>query len=187
MKESGHIINPKQALFIQYFIDPESKTFSNCLQSGIAAGFSPTYAENIASRRPKWFLEAITSHRISDDQAVMEAEESLRELRTMNIVNETLTEGGEVLKKRDAGLASVKLRAAEITLRTLAKDKYSERKELTGAGEAPLIERAAVNEALSALDKNVRVAAVLEEEAQDNSFIEDDTESKVETGGEITA
>ena len=39
--------DPRQSLFLQYYLDPKSKTFSNALQSGIRAGYSAEYSQSI--------------------------------------------------------------------------------------------------------------------------------------------
>lgn len=52
-------LNRKQKLFLEYWINPESKTFANGYQSALKAGFAPKYALNITGQNPKWLSESI--------------------------------------------------------------------------------------------------------------------------------
>ena len=49
--------NKKQKLFMAYYTDPQSKTFANAYQSGLKAGFSPSYSKNITHLAPSWLSE----------------------------------------------------------------------------------------------------------------------------------
>jgi hypothetical protein len=51
--------NKKQKLFMEYWTNPQSKTFANVYQSGLKAGFSPTYSKNIANVAPQWLTTFI--------------------------------------------------------------------------------------------------------------------------------
>jgi len=53
------ILDPRQIRFLSYYLDIESKIFSNAYQSAIKAGYSKEYAENITSSLPKWLSENI--------------------------------------------------------------------------------------------------------------------------------
>lgn len=53
------VVDPRQALFLTLFLDPKSETFSNALQSGLKAGFSQEYSENITHLMPAWLSESI--------------------------------------------------------------------------------------------------------------------------------
>lgn len=48
-----------QINFIQAYNDPNSETYSNALQSGLVAGYSREYSENITHLNPKWLSESI--------------------------------------------------------------------------------------------------------------------------------
>lgn len=50
-------LNPKQKRVIELWIDPTSKTFGNLYRSALEAGFSPTYALNLANAKPLWLSE----------------------------------------------------------------------------------------------------------------------------------
>ena len=45
--KKDRLLNPQQELFLKYYLDPKSATFSNGLQSALKAGYAPEYAENI--------------------------------------------------------------------------------------------------------------------------------------------
>ncbi len=48
-----------QINFIQAYNDPNSGTYNNALQSGLIAGYSREYSENITHLNPKWLSESI--------------------------------------------------------------------------------------------------------------------------------
>lgn len=51
--------DPRQALFLEYYYSPLSKTFGNAMASGQLAGFSRASCVTLSSpsRAPAWFLE----------------------------------------------------------------------------------------------------------------------------------
>lgn len=51
--------NKKQKLFMEYWSNPSSNTFANVYKSGLKAGFSPSYAKNIANVAPSWLVSFI--------------------------------------------------------------------------------------------------------------------------------
>lgn len=58
-KDEPEITDPRQIAFLSGFLDPGSPTYSNALQSAIAAGFSETYADNILHLMPDWLSGTI--------------------------------------------------------------------------------------------------------------------------------
>ena len=118
--------DPRQAEFLKNYFDPISTTFGNCKQSGIAAGYSEEYSENLMSLYPDWL-----SNFIEDAQLVKKAENALTEAL------EYITLGED--NKIDASVARVKLDAAKLVLKGLRKDKFSERSEVTGKGGKDLV------------------------------------------------
>lgn len=79
--------DPRQQLFLAYYKDPKSPTFSNALQSGLKAGFSQEYSENILSKQPDWLVEmvGVTSPLLA------KAERNLKEF--LDLPNETQAMG----------------------------------------------------------------------------------------------
>lgn len=51
-------VDPRQSLFLEYYFDPKSATFSNGLQSAIMAGYSETTAIALTGKMPKWLQES---------------------------------------------------------------------------------------------------------------------------------
>jgi len=51
--------DPRQALFLAYYLDPKSSTFSNALQSGIRAGYSEEYSQSILCKDLDWLSENV--------------------------------------------------------------------------------------------------------------------------------
>lgn len=111
--------DPRQIEFLTLYLDKDSETYSNALQSALKAGYSQEYAESITHKMPNWLAE-----KVGDEKLVDLAEKAL--LEALNYL--TVDEGGKV----DAGAARVKLDAAKLILKGLKKEKYSERQEHTG-------------------------------------------------------
>jgi phage terminase small subunit len=53
------VSNPKQELFVRFYMDPTSQTFGNAYQSGLAAGYTDSYSKVIANPTiaNKWVKE----------------------------------------------------------------------------------------------------------------------------------
>lgn len=49
--------NPKQLLFMEYYMNPESPSFSNAYQSAKRAGYSEEYCKDILYVAPQWMRE----------------------------------------------------------------------------------------------------------------------------------
>ncbi len=67
--------DPRQALFLKGYLDPKSKTFSNALQSALAAGYEREYAEVIVSRDLDWVSEAVS--KFNEDRLVEKAKRNV--------------------------------------------------------------------------------------------------------------
>lgn len=107
--------NPQQELFLKQLIDPKSATFGNYLQSALKAGYSQEYSESISYQMPEWLSNALGKSRM-----VQKAERNL----------DSALEGG--LDDPEKGGRPIQWKATEMTLKTLRKEDYSERTELTG-------------------------------------------------------
>lgn len=101
--------DPRQTLFLSYYLDPTSGTFSNALQSALKAGYSQEYSESITAQMPDWL-----SDKLGDLQMLSIAETNLLEL---------LQQGEDIKVKADI---------TKFVAKTLGKEKYSERQEVTG-------------------------------------------------------
>jgi len=100
--------DPRQSLFLQYYLDPKSETFSNGLQSALRAGYELEYAKTLVSQMPDWLSENIKYENI-----VKKAEKNLEEFM---------------------GIEDNKIRSdmTKFALERLKKDRFSARSELTG-------------------------------------------------------
>lgn len=113
------LLNPQQELFLERYTNPKSPTFGNATQSGLEAGYSKEYSENITALMPDWLLE-----NIGDMKRLKRAEKNLTEVQEMDIVNE---EG-----KYDAQLVEKRTKVDMFLVERLNKQKYSTRTEQTG-------------------------------------------------------
>lgn len=50
---------PRQQKFMELYLDVDSKSFGNCYQSAISAGFTEQTARNLTHNKPKWYSELI--------------------------------------------------------------------------------------------------------------------------------
>lgn len=50
---------PRQQRFMELYLDVGSKTFGNCYQSAIGAGFTDPTARNLTHNKPKWYSDLI--------------------------------------------------------------------------------------------------------------------------------
>lgn len=105
----------QQQTFLKHFIDPKSETWGNYLQSGLKAGYSREYSENISSLMPDWLSESI-----GDSKLVMKANKNL----------EMALDG--LLDDSEGGAKTIQWKATETTLKGLQKAKWADRKELGG-------------------------------------------------------
>ena len=70
-------------MFLSYYLDPKSETFSNCTQSGLKAGYSKEYSENLLQILPDWLSKSIESSSL-----LYKAEKRLNQLLDLEPVNE---------------------------------------------------------------------------------------------------
>lgn len=118
-------LDPRQKLCWELYINPDSATFSNALQSALKAGYEQSYSEQITTR--PWFLEKVrSSNMVSKAEKVLE--------KTLNYE----TEDAEGNVKVD--LLRVQTGVATTIVTTLGKDKgYSTRSEFTGKDGGAII------------------------------------------------
>jgi hypothetical protein len=109
------IADPRQEKFLSAYLDPKSDTWSNALQSALKAGYEQEYAENITHLMPNWLSEAI-----GDNALIAKALVNLQDALDGMLDEEGKPKG-------------IQWKATETTLKALMKDKFSERKEITGA------------------------------------------------------
>jgi len=112
--------DPRQSLFLTYYLDPKSETFSNALQSGLKAGYTEEYSKTIVSQLPDWLSDSI-----NDNELLAKAEKRLKQILEFEPVD---TEG-----KIDNSLLANQMKAINLVAKGIGKAKYSERQEHTGA------------------------------------------------------
>lgn len=56
-------IDPRQSLFLAYYLDPKSQSFGNSLKSGVLAGYEEKYAQNILNKMPEWLVTKIEDYK----------------------------------------------------------------------------------------------------------------------------
>lgn len=111
--------DPRQSLFLSYYLDPKSDTFANALQSGIRAGYTEEYSKTLMSQLPAWLSESI-----SDQELLHKAEKRLKQILDFEPVDE---EG-----RIDNSLLANQMKAVTLVAKGIGKNKYSERVENTG-------------------------------------------------------
>jgi len=114
---ADRLLTPQQELFLASYTDPKSDTFSNATQSGIKAGYSQEYSENLTSELPDWLSE-----NLGDMKRLRKAEKNLDEVQNFGVVDE---EG-----KIDVNLLDKRIKVDMFFAERLGKAKYSARKEL---------------------------------------------------------
>lgn len=111
--------DPRQSLFLSFYIDPKSETFSNAYQSALKAGYEDEYAKTILSQDLLWLSESL-----KDNQLLQKAEKRLNQILDFEPVDE---EG-----KIDNSLLANQMKAVTLVAKGIGKSKYSERVEQTG-------------------------------------------------------
>lgn len=68
------LLDPRQALFLEYYLKPGTETFSNIYQSAVKAGYRKEYAESINSQ-VSWLSESLGT--VTKDKLVSKAKKVL--------------------------------------------------------------------------------------------------------------
>lgn len=111
--------DPRQQLFLAYYLDPKSETFSNAYQSGIKAGYEEEYSKVILNKDLDWLSESV-----KDSSLLQKAEKRLEQILNFEPVDE---EG-----KIDNSLLANQIKIINLVAKGIGKAKYSERVEQTG-------------------------------------------------------
>ena len=64
-------LDPRQSKFMSLYINPRSKTFANCYQSALAAGFSNQTAKNLTHNKPGWYSEILGQIRTMEPEHIL--------------------------------------------------------------------------------------------------------------------
>lgn len=110
------LLTPQQELFLSYYTNPKSETFSNAVQSALKAGYTENYANNITGLMPDWLFE-----NIGDMKRLRKAEKNLEEVQNIAIYNNK--------GKLDANLIDKRTKVDMFIAERLNKNKYSTKVE----------------------------------------------------------
>jgi hypothetical protein len=107
-------LSPRQKLFKEYYLNPESPTFSNAYKSALEAGYEDTYANKITGESNDWFGEIVR-----DNERFQKAEKVLD--KTLGFIDD-----------EDVQRQKMAVDVSKFVAKGMGKNKYSERTELTG-------------------------------------------------------
>lgn len=130
-----YLPDPRQSLFLGYYLDPKSPTFSNALQSGLKAGFAQEYAENIMSLMPDWLSERIEKYKGS--RLLEKAERNLDEILDLPNMVQAMGAFGPLWKGKGAdkepimvhatSLLKIKNDASQFIAERIGRKRYGEK------------------------------------------------------------
>ena len=130
--------DPRQALFLKYYLDPKSETFSNAIQSGLKAGFSEEYSKVILSKDLDWMSESINTGLM-----VQKAEKNLQNMLDMEVLKDDV----------DTGKLKIKADVSKFVAERLAKDKYSQKQVTEHTGKVELVDNSELDKLADILDE----------------------------------
>lgn len=104
------VVDPRQEMFLSSYLNPQSETWGNALQSALKAGYTQQTAESIICRAPKWLVESL-----GDNILLQKAS------RNLGIA----LEGG--LDDQEKGGRPLQMRATEFVLKGLQKNKWGDK------------------------------------------------------------
>lgn len=119
--------DPRQALFLKYYLDKNSDTFSNALQSALRAGYEQKYAEAILSSNTKWLEESVKS--LNHERMLRKAEKNLDEFLDLDTTNKKIVDD-EVIEYQDSQLVKVKQDTTKFVAERLGKKVWSQKTEV---------------------------------------------------------
>ena len=112
-----YVLDPRQKMCWDLYINPKSETFGNAYQSALKAGYEKTSSTIITTEN--WFIE---------------------KLRRLNLLSKAERNLDNILDLPLEDKANIVLDASKFVAKTLGKDEgYSERTEHTGKDGEPLI------------------------------------------------
>ena len=146
-------LDPRQTLFLKNYTDPTSKTFGDCRNSALKAGYAKHYSDQIVDGMPDWLY-----NNIKYSGMLKKAERNLNDALELDVLEPVVTmigilkdENGKTVFKRDSKFMFLKHDASKFVAERLGKRHWSLRKELTGPEGSPLMPQAEVEEAIKNL------------------------------------
>ena len=129
-----YLLDPRQAEFFKHYLDPKSSTFSNALQSALAAGFSPSYAESLMTLMPDWLSE-----KLGELSMLSKAErnhDQILDLKTAEFVEPEYDEDEEeptpAYSRENPQLLKIKADVSKFVAERLGRKKYGQRDDQKG-------------------------------------------------------
>jgi hypothetical protein len=128
---NGVVTDPRQSLFIAYYLDPKSLTFSNALQSALKAGYAQNYAENIMDEMPDWLREKLGN--VKSSRLLEKAERNLDEILDLPSKVQAMGPFGPIFEKGKGKkpvmvyantLLKIKNDASQFVAERVGKKKY---------------------------------------------------------------
>lgn len=129
------ILTPQQELFLASYTNPKSSTFGNALQSGLKAGYTQEYSENITNLLPDWLSE-----NIGDFKMLAKAEKVLNEMLEMPTNVFEVEDNQEVIVS-SAPHMKIKQDTAKFVAERLGKKKYSVKSQFENDDGQPITVR----------------------------------------------
>jgi hypothetical protein len=137
-------VDPRQSLFLSYYLNPKSETFSNGLQSALKAGYEEQTAKVLVSQCPDWLSEKLNN--CKTEKMAEKAERVLDEMLDMPVEvedfdNDAMDEDREIRKvcKTEPALVRIKQDTAKFVAERLNKKKWAARTEHTGKDGKPIV------------------------------------------------
>lgn len=156
--EKTGLLDPRQKLFWDAYVDPESSTFNNIRQSALAAGFAETTADKIGEN--EWFKGRLRrlNMRVKGETVL----DDMLDLPVNKIeVSHKDKEGNPVqIVTTDSSLVKIKQDTAKFVVERLGKEDWSTRQELSGPGGGPLIDPAAKQKGDNAINEFLGEGAI---------------------------
>ncbi len=113
-----HKLDPRQSLFIAYYLDPKSQSFGNATESALLAGYEEEYARVVLSKMPDWLSQKVADYRSS--RMLEKAERNLDEILDLPTMIPAMGAFGPILQKVTVK-KKVKLKNGKTVLRNTIK------------------------------------------------------------------
>jgi hypothetical protein len=108
-----YTIDPRQSLFLANYLNPLSPTFSNLTRSGLAAGYTKKYSENLTAFAPDWL--GVKLEELHSDQMLRKAERNLDEILDLPSMTQVVTPFGPLFEQIPTGKKKI-VRGKEVEI-----------------------------------------------------------------------
>lgn len=130
-------LNPQYLKLLSFYTNPASETFNNITASGVKAGFTRSYSQNILNKKPKWFTAWMIEFG-GDLTRLNRAEQVLDRVLKEDYIETAIgafgviidKKTGEPMKRVNTQIMKVNLDAAKFIGETIGRNKYSRKLEL---------------------------------------------------------